>query len=77
MVEEAKEKDSIRWGSSSRGTLWRISELFGRRLRQQGVATSVEIESKDGSMLTEKNEIKYIWREYFSELLEGEQMEEV
>ena len=39
-----------------------------------GVGVDVEIESRDGSMLTGKNEIKCRWREHFSELLGGEQV---
>ena len=37
---------------------------------------NVGIECKDRSMLTEKNEVKCRWREHFSELLGGEQVEE-
>ena len=41
-----------------------------------GVVINVGIECKDRSMLTEKNEVKCRWREHFSELLGGEQVEE-
>ena len=31
VVREAKERNWVRWGSSCRGTFWRISERFGKR----------------------------------------------
>ena len=41
-----------------------------------GVGINVGIECKDRSMLTEKNEVKCRWREHFSNLLGGDQVEE-
>ena len=39
----------------------------------KGTGVSAGIESKDGTVLMEKNEVNGRWREYFSELLGGEQ----
>ena len=40
---------------------------------KEGRGVSIGIESKDGTVLMEKNEVKDRWREYFSELLGGEE----
>ena len=40
---------------------------------KEGRGVSIGIESKDGTVLMEKNEVKDSWREYFSELLGGEE----
>ena len=40
------------------------------------VGINVGIECKDRFMLTEKDEVKCRWREHFSDLLGGEQVEE-
>ena len=52
-------------------------QAFWKKVKAKGgVGIDVRIESKDRSMLTEKNEVKCRWREHFSELLGGEQVEE-
>ena len=40
---------------------------------KEGRGVSIGIETKDGTVLMEKNEAKDRWREYFSELLGGEE----
>ena len=42
-----------------------------KTMKRTGV--SAGIESKDGTVLMEKNEVKGRWREYFNEILGGEQ----
>ena len=45
----------------------------GKMKTMEGRGVSVGIESKDGTVLMEKNEVKGRWRDNVSELLGGEQ----
>ena len=77
VVREAKERDWIRWGEQLQRNFLENKRAFWKKVKAKGgVGVDVGIESKEGSMLSEKNEVKCRWREHFSELLGGEQVEE-
>ena len=77
VVREAKERDGIRWGEQLQRNFLENKRAFWKKVKAKGgVRVDVEIESKDGSMLSQTNEVKCRWREHFSELLGGEQVEE-
>ena len=48
--------------------------VFKKKVKvTEGTGISAEIESDDGTVLMERNDVRDRWREYYSELLGGEQ----
>ena len=43
--------------------------------KEEGHSLKLGVESKDGILLTENEEVKNRWKEYFRELLNGEERE--
>ena len=73
-----KERDWIRLGEQLQRKFLENKRAFWKKMKTKGdVGIGVWIESKDGSELTEKSEVKGRWGEHFSELMGGEQVEEV
>ena len=77
VVREAKERDWIRWGEQLQRNFVENKRAFWKKVKAKGaIGINVGIECKDGTLLTEKDEIMCRWREHFSELLGSEQEEE-
>ena len=61
-------------GEIQEGKYMENKHAFWKKVKtKEGRGVSIEIEGKDGTVLMEKNEVKDKWREYFSELLGGEE----
>ena len=58
MVREAKQRDWIRWGEQLQRNFVENKRVFWKKVKAKGaVGVNVGIECKDGTLLTEKDEI--------------------
>ena len=73
-VREAKEKDLVREGKMLRRDYLGNRRRFWQKVKgkERSSKTSDSIESKDGELLTGKEEVQRRWREHFSELFQNE-----
>ena len=76
-MREAKEEDWLRCGKELQKSFLENRRSFWKKIngKEEGHRLKLGVESKDGILLTENEEVKNRWKEYFRELLNGEERE--
>ena len=77
VVREAKEEDWLRWGKELQKSFLENRRAFWKKIngKEEGHRLKLGDESKDGTLLTENDEVKNRWKEYFRELFDCEERE--
>ena len=70
VVREAKEEDWLRCGKELQKSFLENRRAFWKKIngKEEGHRLKLGVESKDGILLTENEEVKNRWKEYFREL---------
>ena len=74
-MREAKEVDWLRCGKELQNSFLENKRAFWKKIngKEEGHRLKLGVESKDGILLTENEEVKNRWKEYFRELFNGEE----
>ena len=74
---EAKEEDWLRCRKKLQKSFLENRRAFWKKIngKEEGHRLKLGVESKDGILLTENEEVKNRWKEYFRELFNGEERE--
>ena len=77
VVREAKEEDWLRCGKELQKSFLENRRAFWKKVngKEEGHRLKLGVESKDGILLTENEEVNNRWKEYFRELFNGEERE--
>ena len=77
VVREAKEEDWLRWGKELQKSFLENRRAFWKKIngKEEGHRLKLGVKSKDGTLLTENDEVKNRWKEYFRELFDCEERE--
>ena len=77
VVREVKEEDWLRWGKELQKSFLENRRAFWKKIngKEEGHRLELEVESKDGTLLTENDEVKNRWKEYFRDLFDCEERE--
>ena len=77
VVREAKDEDWLRCGKELQKSFLENRRAFWKKIngKEEGHRLKLGVESKDGILLTENEEVKNGWKEYFRELFNGEERE--